>query len=354
MSLKKLCQLLNWNCRRWKDVVSKVKNLETLPSREKEVETELTDTVTSEKGIVWPQTWNDRGSIRSIENKKNYPDAGPGVVYAWQISTLLTYPIERVLKYHLLQGADGLELPNWWRSDRYGSYHCTEDHAKQIVERIRFHRNTNPISKSNPSTMTADEISSRKRALARLRQNSETMLRYYLVVTPGYNDKFLSKLGISALGELDVDAVLRAENIRLVSLDNPERWTMDGNMVEPKKLLGLHPTDVASAIRVLKVSLSKAIPVLNERERSERATVVWLPMKSNGWQHPDEGRTVYPSGISRLALNRSGKDVILRGWGINLDSDTIPINGCDVNFRPTQEGYFEALLDKDELEEILL
>ena len=50
MSLKKLCQLLNWNCRRWKDVVSKVKKLETIPSKEKEVETELTDTMTSGKG----------------------------------------------------------------------------------------------------------------------------------------------------------------------------------------------------------------------------------------------------------------------------------------------------------------
>ena len=311
------------------------------------------------KRIEWPESWNDRGSVRRFDDVKNYPAARSGIVYARQIATFLDYAIERVLKYPMLQGADGKKLPDWWQVDRYGSQYCTEDEAMQIVERIRFHRATNPRRKATPPTMTAPERSSRERALARLRQNSEQMLRSFCVVTPGHDAKFLAKLDGTELGELDVDAVLRAEGIRLVSLDNPERWTMDGQAVEPKKFLALHPSDITPAIRALKAAAEKPARRIDEAERAERATVVWLPAKPNGWQHPDRARTVYPPGIERLALDRSERKTepgwaILRGWGTDLHL-VEEINGCEVDFAfVPAKGRYHALLDPEDVEEILL
>ena len=63
----------------------------------------------------------------------------------------------------------------------------------------------------------------RAKKLEELRSNSEIMLGRFLVVNPGYNHDFLKKFSIlpSDLSGIDLDAVLNAENIRLVSLDNP-------------------------------------------------------------------------------------------------------------------------------------
>ena len=207
-----------------------------------------------------------------------------------------------------------------------------------------------------PPMENVDEARSRK--LAKLRSNSETMLGRFLVVTPGYNESFLERLSVTSLEGIDVDAILRAENIRLVSLDNPARWAEDGHKVNPQKFLALHPTDVVPAIKALVRSMT--MTAFPEEERSERATIVWLPRKRNGWQHPDPDRSVYPPNIERIALDCSERKTedgwgILRGWGKDLDGAIDPINGCEVAFTwvPKKKRY-EALLDPDDIEEILL
>ena len=209
-----------------------------------------------------------------------------------------------------------------------------------------------------PAETEADKARIRK--LSTLRQNSRMMLKRFLIVTPGFNADFTQRAGKENLEGVDVDAVLRTHGIRLVSLDNPERWGVGGEFVEPQKLLGLHPSDITRALKVISQAVStKDLPVY-ENERSERATVVWLPMKSNGWQHPDKSRTVYPPRITRLAMNRSEKNTmtgwaVLRGWGRDLDIDLDPINGCNVEFEYNiEKGRFEALLSPDDVEEILL
>ena len=46
---------------------------------------------------------------------------------------------------------------------------------------------------------------------------------------------------------------------------------------------------------------------------------------------------------------------VLRGWGEDLDDGVDPINGCDVVFeRVPSKGRFHALLNPEEVEEILL
>ena len=212
---------------------------------------------------------------------------------------------------------------------------------------------------------SSDKIdAARARKLAQLRQNSEAMLGRFLVVTSDYNQAFLKRLGVADLAGLDVDTVLRLEGIRLVSLDNPERWSSEGHNVQPQKFMALHPTDVVPAIEALNTALQAMVNTSHqpgpEHEQAERATVVWLPKKANGWQHPDKLRTVYPPRIERLALDRSERGTqegwaILRGWGVSLDQDLDPINGCEVDFEfNAGKNRYEALLDPDEIEEILL
>ena len=214
------------------------------------------------------------------------------------------------------------------------------------------------ISGMEPPAKT-DEDKARARKLSKLRQNSEAMLKRFLIVTPGFNDDFLKFLDrVETIEGVDIDAVLRTHGIRLVSLDNPKRWEIGGETVEPQKLLGLHPNDITFALKVLRQATPN--PPVSEDERSERATIVWLPMKDNGWQHPDENRTVYPPRIERLSLNHTpgNTDVgwaILRGWGTDLDHDLEPINGCMVEFEyNSAKGRYEALLSPDDVEEILL
>ena len=206
------------------------------------------------------------------------------------------------------------------------------------------------------------EDDKRARMRRRLRQNSQTMVERFMVVTPAFNDRFLERLGVSEqdLEGVDVDAELRVEGIRLVSLDNPERYAEGGESVDPQKLLALHPSDVTPAMKVLHNALVKAPPLIPTMERAERATIVWLPRQKNGFQHPDRHRTVYPPGIKRLALDHRRKNApdgwaILRGWGTDLDGDIDPINGCEVEFDAVPDrDRFEAGLDPAEVEEILL
>ena len=204
------------------------------------------------------------------------------------------------------------------------------------------------------------QVDVRDAKLRALQRNSEIMLGRFLVVTPGYNAAFLVKLG-HGLAAIDVDAVLRAENIRLVSLDNPERWTPEGRDVEPQKFLALHPTDIVPAIQALRDSMMKAKRQIDEDERAERARVVWLPRNAKGFRHPDPARTVYPPGIGRLAMDCRRKSshpgwAVLRGWGTELDRGVQgPINGLEVDFVLVPgKGRYHALLDPDDVEEILL
>ena len=146
MTLRKMCSLLGWKCRRWKEMVSKVKELQSdkpdLLETPKPVEI-------SKPEIEWPQEWNDRGAIRKISDKRNYPDAGPGIVYTWQIAEYLgginSYK-ERVLNFHLYRKADGTRLSkSILKRDRYDSYYCAEDHAREIVEVINLFKTTTKI-----------------------------------------------------------------------------------------------------------------------------------------------------------------------------------------------------------------
>ena len=127
MTLTKLCKLLGWpRLRRWSHVVEKIKEVE--------------EPTTARTAIAWPNSWRDRGAVRHFDDRKNYPKAKPGIIYARRIAVFLNYPIERVLKYHMLGGPNAKSLPDWWKNDRYGSAYCTEDQAEQIVERIRWSR----------------------------------------------------------------------------------------------------------------------------------------------------------------------------------------------------------------------
>ena len=199
----------------------------------------------------------------------------------------------------------------------------------------------------------------RRLKLARLRENAETMLSRFMVVTPGFNATFMQHThDISALHRLNqlddaegrIDGLLQAEGIRLVSLDNPARWAEGGEEVDPQKLLALHPDDVSAAI----VALREAVEEIKRPPR--RSTVVWMPRKDNGWQHPDPERTVYPPRIERLALRHlEDGGARLRGWGSGLDSNLEPVNDLDIDFtyRPDKARY-EARLSPADVEEILL
>ena len=132
-SLKKFCSELGWpRLLRWKEAIARVQSLEA---------TALVEVSLEETRIEWPTQWTDRGRVRRFDNLRNYPAAGPGIVYDRQICELLGHHSpERVRKYDLIPGPDGTTLPRGWlQPDRYYSYYCTEAHAQQIVERIRFH-----------------------------------------------------------------------------------------------------------------------------------------------------------------------------------------------------------------------
>ena len=320
----------------------------------------------------WPESWSDRGATRRFDDAKNYPETGPGIIWAQQIATLLDYPIERVYKYHMIQGPlNGQKLPMWWRRGRYGSYYCIEDQANQIVERLRFARATKPHKKIRTLYLTDVERRERERKLAQLRFNSETMIKRFLVITPGFNADFLTKVhstqtNLADMG-VDVDAVLQAAGIRPISLDNPERWIMDGAGVEPKKLKGLHPSDVTDALVAMQRSIDAHLCPPPEDELAERAVTVWRVMQPNGWQHPDPRLTIYQAGVDRIAMCRApeGRYAVKRGlpdgWAIvrvfgdNAAGPLEPINGCEIETEWNKDKKtYEAILDPDDVEEILL
>ena len=99
--------------------------------------------------------------------------------------------------------------------------------------------------------------------------------------------------------------------------------------------------------------LSGAQPVKTPAPRAPRAHVVWLPAQTNGFQHPNKARTVYPDGISRLALDhRKVSSSILRAWGTEPKDrvNSIPL----VWKRIKKKRRWEANLSMDDAEKILL
>ena len=133
MTLTKLCKALGWpRLRRWSHVAEKVKEIESRSPPVSEA------APPAKAAIEWPESWTDRGAVRRFDDTRNYPEAAPGIIYARRIATYLDCPIERVLKYAMIAGPAGMRLPDWWERDRYDSYYCTEDQARQIVARIRY------------------------------------------------------------------------------------------------------------------------------------------------------------------------------------------------------------------------
>ena len=123
-SLKKFCESLGWPlCRRWAEVVKKVKELE-------------------EPAVMapdWPMEWQDRGATRRFDDQKNYPKAGPGIVYDRQIALALgDNTVESVRNFRLYKDTDGSLLPpNLLKPDRYYSYYCPEADAVRIYNAIK-------------------------------------------------------------------------------------------------------------------------------------------------------------------------------------------------------------------------
>ena len=83
---------------------------------------------------------------------------------------------------------------------------------------------------------------------------------------------------------------------------------------------------------------------------SKRPHVVWLPVQTNGFQHPDPDKTVYPEGVKRVALDhRPAVGSVLRLWG-----DPPPdINGISLELvRITKRGRWHATLTPEDAEKI--
>ena len=209
---------------------------------------------------------------------------------------------------------------------------------KRIAELLVAIKAKPPRSSNDEAARSLTEEQTRARQLRRLRANAQTMVERFLVVTPGFNSDFLDKLGVTSL-DVNVDAVLKAHGIRLVSLDNPARYGPDRNQIRPLKFLALHPDDVTAAVKILRpmvaakgpAKVSKRKP-LDPKAVFGKKMVVWLPRKANGWQHPNRTLTTYPDRITRLALEHSTPKrrtrippghAILRGWGANLRTERI-------------------------------
>lgn len=132
-TLKHICRMLGWpRLRRTSHLLERIKGLEA---------TAAVETTLEGRRIEWPAEWCDRGQVRRFDDTRNYPAAGPGIVYDRQICELLGHHSpERVRQYHLLPGPHGTRLPRGWlRPDEYFSYWCTEAQAAQILDRIRYH-----------------------------------------------------------------------------------------------------------------------------------------------------------------------------------------------------------------------
>ena len=98
--------------------------------------------------------------------------------------------------------------------------------------------------------------------------------------------------------------------------------------------------------------LSGDPPAETPAPRAPRAHVVWLAAQTNGFQHPDPTRTVYPEGISRLALDhRRATGSVLRGWGGRSPSTIV--NGIIVTWTRTRKRW-EAQLSTEDAEKITI
>ena len=129
--------------------------------------------------------------------------------------------------------------------------------------------------------------------------------------------------------------------------------------VEVQPAVVVPEPQMVRAARGVKLSPQSDGSILAEREdahpvRSTEPRVVWLRKKSNGFQHPHENKTVYPSGITRLALEHHSNDggATLRGWGSDLGNETI--NEVEVEFQFNSKRIrFEAALTPEQVKEIL-
>ena len=139
-TLKAMCKALGWpKCRRTADFIAKIKETEKVETAEK---------------IKWPINWTDRGQVRHFDNKRNYPAAGPGIVYAKQIAEALGHrSVERVLSYYMYMDPvtkermpggppfptshDTFDGRNLLAHDKYGSYYTTDSDAQRIYQCIK-------------------------------------------------------------------------------------------------------------------------------------------------------------------------------------------------------------------------
>ena len=317
--------------------------------------------------MTWPI--NDR--VRARED---------GNVSAAQIAILTGLETQSVvghlsrLKEYGLPNAERLGFT--WESDRYSQLYLTSERAVLYTREVLLplvRRRGGRVETIEGFLASADPLidDARERKLRQLHQNAETMAARFLVITPGHNAEFLRRLNAEHIDAEIVDAVLRAQNIRPVSLDNPARWTPEGYTVQPKKFQGLHPHDVTDALDALQRSIDAHLCPFSEDERAERATLVWLPRQANKWQHVDPTRSTYPPGIRKVALRH---DQPHKGWAkirvfleddwehiagetFSVDETTPwpPLNGCVLDLSENEKkSRFEGVLTPDDVEEILL
>ena len=85
-----------------------------------------------------------------------------------------------------------------------------------------------------------------------------------------------------------------------------------------------------------------------------RYHVIWLPAQKNGFQHPNKEHTVYPSGVTRVALDhRPAVGSVLRIWGSKAPSI---INGIRLSnvWRDKKRARWEVKLTQEDGEKILI
>ena len=98
-------------------------------------------------------------------------------------------------------------------------------------------------------------------------------------------------------------------------------------------------------------NLNDDLPMVESVARVERSHIAWLQPQKNGFQHPDPERTVYPSGVKRVALDHRRGISTLRLWG----DPPARLNGLELVFtRMAKKGRWEATLSTEEATKIQL
>ena len=341
-SLKKFCESLGWPpCRRWAEVVQKVKGLEKPALLAPD----------------WPMEWKDRGAIRRFDDKKNYPAAGPGIVYDRQIALALGHTtVESVRNFHLYEDDAGNLPKDIMARDEYYSSFCIEANAVRIYNAIkRADEEAAQIKEQARIQKLKKKPASYYR---RLRANAQTMVARFMVITNGHNYRLCQEVGVFAMSEAPVRAIMKRLDIRAIRLDNPERYAFDENgqrvIPDTLKFDAIHPDDIKKVVRELrKETKTSRINLTKAEKHAERVTIRWKPKQDNDWQHSDESST-YPLGMIRLALKHlpdgSGH---LRAFGIVRPTEDL--NGAVLEFEhnPGKERY-EAELTPEAVQEILL